>query len=80
MPVSAPEGATGGQEEGQGEPVAQRRGVPAQLGRPGGIGPLGGIAASTQPSAAASMAARLIRHSPLGACMRPRDSRAVSRP
>ena len=41
VPVVAAEGAGGGQEEGQGEPVAQRRGVPAQLGRPGGIGPVG---------------------------------------
>ena len=31
--VAAPEGADGGEKERQGEPVAQRRGVPPQLGR-----------------------------------------------
>ena len=40
-PVIAPEGAGGRQEERQGEPVAQRRGIPAQPGGAGGIGPGG---------------------------------------
>jgi hypothetical protein len=41
VPVCAAEDATASEEEGQGEPVAQRHGIPAQLGRPYGIGPLG---------------------------------------
>jgi hypothetical protein len=39
VPVLAPESASSPQKERQGEPVAHRRGVPAQPGRVGSIGP-----------------------------------------
>jgi len=46
LPVLAPESASSPQKERQGEPVAHRRGVPAQPAQ------AGGIAARTEPSAA----------------------------
>jgi hypothetical protein len=86
LAVVAAEAVVGGAEQGQGEAAAQRRGVRASggegvaSGAENASGVSGGSSAITSPSACSIRSSRVMRHSPLGASIRPFESSRASLP